>query len=271
MTTPPTPARTVPIAPTPGAAADVAGASFCGLPLTFGCGMEEVIERAFTRPKPPVLTTFVNPHAYHLARKHPGYAADLRHFDFVLPDGIGVVWGVRLLTGRRIERMSFDSTSLALPVLERACRERRVVLLIGGRPGVAARAALRLQAHLPGLQIGGALDGFQDEAAYVRAVRSLRPDIVVCGTGAPRQEALLLHLVRQGGWCGLGYTCGGYLDQLEEGVRYYPPVIDAWNMRWLYRMAREPGRLWRRYAIEYQAFGRALCRGVLSGRLGGLS
>jgi N-acetylglucosaminyldiphosphoundecaprenol N-acetyl-beta-D-mannosaminyltransferase len=75
--------------------------------------------------------------------------------------------------------------------------------------------------------------------------------------GAGVQEQFLLDLVAQG-WSGMGFTCGGYLDQLGNGLRYYPQWIDDANLRWAWRLVREPRRLGPRYLIDYPGFGAQL-------------
>jgi N-acetylglucosaminyldiphosphoundecaprenol N-acetyl-beta-D-mannosaminyltransferase len=71
--------------------------------------------------------------------------------------------------------------------------------------------------------------------------------------GAPLQERFLLQLADDG-WHGIGFTCGGFLDQLIDGKNYYPAWADRLNIRFLYRLAKEPRRLWRRYLVDYQVF-----------------
>ena len=238
---------------------------FCGLPITVGLTVASAIERMFSvvSDDPPILTTFVNPLAFNLAKRSRSYVESLAHFNMVLPDGIAVVWGLWLLSGVRTERLSFDSTSLALPILQRAQREGRSVMLIGGGPGVAEQAGRRLSEAVPGLRISGMLDGFRNSAEYEAAVKLAKPDITICGMGAPRQEELLVRLQQARAWRGLGFTCGGYFDQLKDGLNYYPAVFDRLDIRWLYRLMREPRRLSRRYAIEYQDYCIALAHHAL--------
>jgi N-acetylglucosaminyldiphosphoundecaprenol N-acetyl-beta-D-mannosaminyltransferase len=52
----------------------------------------------------------------------------------------------------------------------------------------------------------------------------------------------------------MGFTCGGFLDQIIKYKGAYPEWIDHYNLRFLYRLIKEPKRLWRRYLIEYQVF-----------------
>jgi N-acetylglucosaminyldiphosphoundecaprenol N-acetyl-beta-D-mannosaminyltransferase len=77
--------------------------------------------------------------------------------------------------------------------------------------------------------------------------------LIICGMGAPRQEEFLLSLKRAG-WRGMGFTYGGFLDQIASGMQYYPAWINRLNLRFLYHLYREPARLWRRYLVEYQVF-----------------
>ena len=234
---------------------------FCGLPLTIDVTVEDVIARTFDSPADrPLLTTFVNPGAVHMARSRPDYQATLARFDLVLPDGIGIVWGWRALHREPLRRISFGSTSLALPILRRAKADGRRVMLIGGRPGVADAAATALRAAVPGVAFCKTHHGYDAFAAYEALVRAERPDVVICGMGLPLQEALLVALRDSGCLTGPAFTCGGYFDQLHEGLHYYPRIVGRLNLRWLYRLYREPRRLWRRYLLEYPEYGAALAQ-----------
>ncbi|MNL72304.1 UDP-Gal:alpha-D-GlcNAc-diphosphoundecaprenol beta-1,4-galactosyltransferase [compost metagenome] len=86
----------------------------------------------------------------------------------------------------------------------------------------------------------------------------------------PAQEAFMLAL-KKSEWSGLAVACGGYLDQLSGGLQYYPKWIDRLNLRFLYRLAREPHRLWRRYILEYRVFLLRLIKQLLKHRLGVVS
>ena len=77
--------------------------------------------------------------------------------------------------------------------------------------------------------------------------------------GAPLQEQFLLKLAASG-WIGLGFTCGGYLDQLSlKGTAYYPAWVDRFNIRWAYRFFMEPARLLAQIPIDYPQFGIIFC------------
>jgi UDP-N-acetyl-D-mannosaminuronic acid transferase (WecB/TagA/CpsF family) len=166
--------------------------------------------------------TFVNPQSLLTARRSVGFLDELARFDFVLPDSIVLARLASALRREPVERRSFDGNSLA-PAVFAFCRERSLrVGFIGGRPGVA-EAAARVFADAFDLPSGPTAAGFFRDRAHRRDIlRSLldhSPDVVVCGMGTGAQERFLLDLVDEG-WAGLGFTCGGYLDQAARaGVR----------------------------------------------------
>lgn len=215
-----------------------------------------------------LLATFVNPYAWRVARARPDYPAMLAGFDLVLPDGIGVVKALAWTCGVTAARLSFDASSLYLPVFDRLDRERRRLFIVGAAPGVAERAVARMQAEFPAIAVAGCLDGFRPRDEAVAAILAVAPDIVLCGMGAPHQERLLLEL-RVRGFRGIGFTCGGFLDQLAEKERYYPAWIDKAELRWLYRLAKEPRRLLRRYTLDYAPFVGATLTAIARRRFGG--
>lgn len=207
------------------------------------------------------LVTFVNPYACAVDRDHPEYTGLLMAFDWVLCDGIGMVKAARRFAGLAIERQSFDMTSLAPTVFDWAAEDGHPVTLAGGRPGVAEAAKRTLLERWPRLRVTGTFSGYGDgpSAATVHALNE-PGGLVICGMGIVRQERFLLDL-RASGWRGTGFTCGGFLDQLGAGLRYYPRWIDRLNLRFAWRLFREPGRLWRRYLVDYQEFLRRWRRG----------
>ena len=159
-----------------------------------------------------------------------------------------------------VQRESFDYTSLAGDVFQWAAENGQRLGLVGGKPGVSIKAAKELKVKYPGLEIAACYTGYgQDPDEAQQFFIQHQVELVICGMGAPLQERFLLQLVK-GGWHGAGFTCGGFLDQVNKGDAYYPVWIDRFNIRFLYRLFKEPGRLWRRYLVEYQVFLRRYCQ-----------
>ena len=221
---------------------------------------------ALERPS-QLLVTFANPASAIIARRKTDLVAALTHFDVVAPDGIGMVLAMRMLhRTTRSARISFDSTSLAPHLFRLAVERQATVVLIGGTPGVAGTARARISEAYQGIKIIGTFSGFDPVDETVAAIRQLAPAIVVVGMGALLQESFLLTLAGAG-WSGLGFTCGGYLDQLaNKGTKYYPRWVDGLEIRWAYRLMMEPRRLWRRYLLQYPEFGFCLFGDLLRSR-----
>lgn len=211
--------------------------------------------------------TFLNPYAYLILRKErPSYLAN--GFFHLFYDGIGLVLLSRLM-GHYAKRYSFDDTSLAPLVLKQCVAKGLSLGIVGSAPGIAAEAAKLLQTRYQGLQIAIISDGFYTESAEEELLsRAVICDVVVCSMGTPRQEDFL-HKLRRKGWHGTGFTCGGYLDQLvaAQGGDYYPAWMNRLNLRWVYRIAREPRRLTKRYAVIYPLGMAAFCHDLLRRRI----
>ena len=203
------------------------------------------------------LITFANPHAVRLMMDCADYPAMLAQFNVLLPDGNLLAATASRLRGRTIVRQSFDGNSLAPQVLSFCQRNALRIALVGGVEGVAAAAASLFRREF-GVDVVFSRSGFfaseEQRHQCFKALREQKVDVVICGMGAPHQDWFLLEL-KASGWNGLGFTCGGYLDQaLASGVKYYPEWVNRFNLRAPYRLLREPRRLWRRYLIEYQPF-----------------
>jgi N-acetylglucosaminyldiphosphoundecaprenol N-acetyl-beta-D-mannosaminyltransferase len=231
-----------------------AKAAVLGIPVSVQ-PIDDFAARAESRAAGHALTiSFVNPYACYLARTHDDYTDLLAGLDMVACDGVGMVAAARLAGLSRVKRESFDFTSMAGPVFSWASESAVRVQLVGGQEGVARCAARELEQLYPSLKIVACYSGFGDEPnAAIAQARSDRVGLIVCGMGAPRQERHLAAL-RATGWAGIGITCGGFFDQISSGPDYYPPWVDRFNLRFAYRLVREPRRLWRRYLLEYRYF-----------------
>jgi N-acetylglucosaminyldiphosphoundecaprenol N-acetyl-beta-D-mannosaminyltransferase len=214
----------------------------------------------------PFLLSFVNPAAWAIARREADYLGILRRFDFVLPDGIGVVWALRQLENPNAGRFSFDASSLYVPLFSALNERRGSVFVCGAGPGVAERAVERMREEFPHIDYRGTSDGYRDRAELRAMIMAADPDVVLCGMGVPYQERFLTTL-KEAGYAGLMVSCGGFVDQLAAAQRYYPAWIDKLELRWAWCIYQEPKRLWRRYFVDYWPFILATVPTVMRRRL----
>lgn len=226
-----------------------------GVPVSSGQRAHAVAAiEAAAAERPPVTLAFANAHTLNLAAADPSYRGLLEDFDFVLNDGAGVALAARMHGRRFVDNLNgSDFTPL---LLERCAAHGWSVYMLGGRPGVAARAAQRLAREIPGLVVAGARDGYfpaDDEAAVAAEVRAARADVLLVALGNPRQEFWLdRHLAATGARLGVGV--GAFLDFAAGRVPRAPAWMSALGIEWVYRLAQEPGRLWRRYVLGNPRF-----------------
>lgn len=184
--------------------------------------------------------TFLNPVSYLTASKHKKLFAG---FDGIMVDGIILSAAIRLLYGRKIRRRSFDMTSIATSLFGYAISEKKTIYLIGATREQIERSAGILRKQFQELRIIGYRNGFfssdnemQETCEYVAG---LNPDYVIAGMGTLLQEKFLLQL-KNCGYKGIGFTCGGFITQLSmKGIAYYPSWADKYNLRFLYRFYKE--------------------------------
>ena len=199
-----------------------------------------------------------------LAAKNPGFAEALRGAALCLPDGMSVVWGARLLGQYIPERVPGGEFMERMCAL---CADHGLsVYFLGGLPGAAEGAAQALQQRYPGLVIAGTdcppLKFEQDEQLNeaVRArIAAAKPDLLCVALGAPKQEIWMLD---ECGSLPIGavLSVGAALDT-QAGLRKRAP---GWThklgVEWLYRLALEPRRLWKRYFFGNLAFAAITAR-----------
>jgi UDP-N-acetyl-D-mannosaminuronic acid transferase (WecB/TagA/CpsF family) len=189
--------------------------------------------RSFQTPT-PLVVTWLN----HFSVLHADWEA-LRYADLIGVDGTFLQFLLRL-SGVKIGRTSAD---LVLPNYLPAGGR---VVLIGGRPGVAAEAARRIP------QAVGSFDGFSQLEALLQntaPLLALNPETVILGLGAGLQDRVAATLKSQLPHAVI-FTAGGWLDQLVHCRQYFPPIAHTLRLGWLLRLAREPRRLAKRYTVD---------------------
>jgi exopolysaccharide biosynthesis WecB/TagA/CpsF family protein len=190
-------------------------------------------------------------HTLMAAREDPTFAAVLNGFDVVAPDGQPVRWGLRW-TGQAHLPERVYGPALMLEVCRAAAAASLPIYLYGARADVLGPLSDSLRQEAPGLSIAGArpgrfrpLDRDERERDGDEIERS-GARIVFVGMGSPRQEWWIFHMRR----LALPMLAVGAAFDFHAGVVAQAP---AWMQRrgleWLFRLSREPRRLWRRYLL----------------------
>ncbi|MGM0585850.1 MAG: WecB/TagA/CpsF family glycosyltransferase [Pseudomonadota bacterium] len=199
---------------------------------------------------------FLNAHAFNLCASDPAARAAFEDADLLLRDGAGAAILMRLLG--RAPGANANGTDL-IPRL--ACAPGARVAIYGGRPGAAEAAAHALRTR--GAEVVAARHGYHPVAAYAGFLRGdaapcdaggRGANLVILGMGAPRQEHLARTL-RAAAPAPVGILCGGgVLDFLSGRAPRAPRWMRRLGLEWLFRLGREPRRLFRRYVIGNPLF-----------------
>ena len=163
--------------------------------------------------------------------------------DLVLADGIGVIYGAKLLGTPLKGRVT--GIGFAQGLMERMAGNGRSLYLLGAKPGVAERAAENLARQYPGLQIAGTHDGyFSEDGPVTEDIRASGADVVFVCLGAPKQEKWMRRNGEAAG-AHLMVGLGGCLDVFSGEVKRAPAVFQKLGLEWLYRLAANPSRIGR--------------------------
>jgi N-acetylglucosaminyldiphosphoundecaprenol N-acetyl-beta-D-mannosaminyltransferase len=201
---------------------------------------------------------YVNIYALNLAHSLPWFRNFLNNAALAYCDGFGVLLGARL-AGFSLSHRSTPPDWISDLAAESTSKMLRIFLL-GGRPGVAERAASSLTRQHPGLQVCGVHHGYfdtrqgsADNKALIRTINEQEADILLVGMGMPLQEKWL-----EDNWSQLktrvALPVGALLDYLSGEKRRPPDWMAKHGLEWAGRMYLEPRRLWRRYLLGIPLF-----------------
>jgi N-acetylglucosaminyldiphosphoundecaprenol N-acetyl-beta-D-mannosaminyltransferase len=203
------------------------------------------------------------------AETHPEFRRAYSRADLCLADGMPIVWASRLLGSPLPEKVS--GSDLVLPLARLAAERRWRLYLLGGAPGVAEAAGEEMAREL-GVRVVGtdspvvdADGGMQHADDALERLRAARPDLVLVALGAPKQE-LWSDRFRRRITPAVAIGVGGSLDFITGRVRRAPAWMSRAGLEWLFRLAQEPRRMWRRYLIQDPRFVAVVARGWRTNR-----
>ncbi len=208
---------------------------------------------------------FANSHMVNVAADDVVYRTALDTF-LILPDGIGVDLGARILHGAPF-RDNLNGTDF-IPALLAAAQPSLRIGLFGARDGVAERACAAFSRHAPQHRYKVFGHGFQDSAAEEAMLRTLeadRPDLLLVACGNPKQEMWIAGKL-DARHCTVAAGVGALFDFLAGEVPRAPLWLRQARLEWLFRLIYEPRRLWRRYVLGNPRFMLRVLRQRMTGR-----
>ena len=217
---------------------DVMGVGFDSLT------MDEAVARArdLMAERRAAYVVTPNPEIVMLCRDDPAAMQAVQGADLVLPDGIGVIYGAKIL-GTPL-RAKLPGIDFASALMAQMGQEGKSVFLLGAKPGVADAAAEKMRERFPGLVIAGTNDGYFQDDDPVEKINAAQPDLLLVCLGAPKQELFMAKYGEATG-CHLLMGLGGSMDIFAGVAQRAPEFYCKLNLEWFYRLIKNPSRFGR--------------------------
>ncbi|WP_114763020.1 WecB/TagA/CpsF family glycosyltransferase [Vibrio cholerae] len=180
--------------------------------------------------KKTISISFLNPFSYYQIKSNDDLK---REIDFFYADGASLVLLHNIFNINKIDRVSFDFSSIAYDVLSTASSSKRSIIFVGGSIDEAVKAKKNLQSLFPDL-ILEVVDGFITSEDIMDKISNF--DIVVFGMGCPLQDITAIKAKRKYPDGKIIFTCGGFITQTSIKPDYYNHLIKKLGLRWLQRI-----------------------------------
>ena len=176
----------------------------------------------------------------------------LNRLDMIVPDGQPVIWGLNWLYNLRLPDRVYGP-ALTLKICEEAEREGLSVYLYGSRPIVLSALIERLSKQFPKLIFAGSQPSrfsrisAQEQQQIAETIRISGAAIVLIGLGCPRQE---VWIYENREFLSLPCLAVGAAFDFHAGLLPQAPItLQSLGLEWVFRLYKEPGRLWKRYIL----------------------
>ena len=213
-----------------------------------------------------VLINTINAHSYNVAQKDALFAEALKNGDYLIPDGASIVKACRWLKAksRPKERIAgwdlFVFEMQRLDVRSKKDDVRGKVMFMGSSEVVLQKIRERAAVDYPNLDVVTYSPPYKsefsdaDNAAIITAINAANPDLLWIGMTAPKQEKWTYqHWDELNINCHVG-TIGAVFDFYAGTARRAPMWWQKHSLEWLYRLVKEPRRMWKRYILGNPIF-----------------
>lgn len=208
----------------------------------------------FINSKTPHHVITANAEIIYTGVKNKKLSRTLNKADLVTADGSGVIWASKYIKDPIEERVT--GIDLVNTICKLAPKKNWKLYFLGGEPGIAEKAVLKILELEPDCQIVGYENGYfsEDETPQViENIKKTTPDILFVGLGAPKQEFWIReHLQELNVSVCIGV--GGSMDVLAGKAKRAPEWMQKNSLEWLYRLYKEPSRYKRMLALPRFVF-----------------
>ena len=173
--------------------------------------------------------------------------------DIVNIDGMGVVWGARMLGFDVPERVA--GIDLFFRLLAVSQEDHHSVFFLGAEKHVVDQVVSLMRTSYPSLRVAGWHHGYfgDDEVAVVREIANSAADLLFVAISSPKKEQFI-HRWRDQLGVKFAMGVGGTFDIVAGKTRRAPSWMQRSGFEWVYRVIQEPGRMWKRYLVTNTVF-----------------
>lgn len=202
----------------------------------------------------------LNPHSFVVGDVDRRFQSALQSSELLVADGVGVVVAARVLGCSRLERVTGPEFFLALSNAMNASEIRRSVYFLGSSEFVLDAIIKRFGEDFPNVRIAGCysppfIDNFDmtENEKILDLISTANPDVLWVGLSAPKQEKWIVSH-REAIRATFVGAIGAAFDFYAGSVPRAPLILRRLGLEWLYRLAVEPARLWRRVFVSGPIF-----------------
>ena len=213
----------------------------------------EAVDKIIKNRKPSYVVT---PNVDHIVKleKDKEFQEVYKNADLILTDGMPLIW-ISKLKGNPIKE-KVSGSDFFPKVCELASNKGYSVFLLGAAEGIAAKAAENLKEKYKNLNIVGTYSpsyGFENKIGeidkIINMINECKPDILAVGLGAPKQEKFL-YKYKDRLNVPISLAIGASIDFEAGNINRAPKWMQRSGLEWLYRLCKEPDRMFKRYLID---------------------
>ena len=199
----------------------------------------------------------VNAYSYCVAQKDVVFKKALISSDVLLPDGISMVLAAKLLMNTVIHKIA--GADIHQYLLNQANTKKQKVFYLGASKSTLELIKNRIRKEFPNIEVASYSPPYKtffsedDNKVMLKHINTFQPDVLFVGMTAPKQEKWV-HTHKENINANTIVSIGAVFDFYADTVKRAPKwMIDA-GLEWLYRLLKEPKRMWRRYLIGNTKF-----------------
>lgn len=204
-----------------------------------------------------VLISTLNAHSYNTVHKDEEFKTALKNSNVLLPDGIGVVWATKILTGQKLRKIA--GNDLFHYQMSRLNKISGKCFFLGSSDATLQKILERAAVDYPNVMVFSHSPPFkskfseEDNKPIIEKINAASPDVLFVGMTAPKQEKWAFQNFER---LNVKHVCciGAVFDFYAGTSKRAPTWMIKIGMEWFYRLLSNPKRMWRRYLIGNTQF-----------------